>query len=277
MLNPDGAERVTRHTALGIDMNRDARLLVTPEAKILRDAQQRLRPEFGFNLHDQGLWSVGATSKVAALALLAPAMDEQRSIPMGRLRAMRIGATIARVLSQFAGGHIATYDDAYEPRAFGDNMQTWGTSTILIESGHWPGDPEKKFVRKLNFVAILTSLRSIGNSSYQDTELDWYKQLPENGSKVMDVIVRNVTLHNGEKGWTGRVDVGLMYAPQAHLRQPGAEVKVTVKEIGDLSFHAGLEEIDGGGRRLAASRLVIDGTVAFQVVLDALQIAYKNV
>ena len=185
MLNPDGAERIQRHTAVQIDMNRDARGLVTPEARLLREAQRRLKPAYGFNLHDQGLSSVGVTPKVAALSLLAPALDEKRSTPPVSLRAMRISALITRALSQFIGGHIATYDDAYEPRAFGDGMQSWGTSTVLIESGHWPGDPDKLFVRKLNYIALLTAIRAIGNGSYQDTEMDWYRQLlPERQNDV---------------------------------------------------------------------------------------------
>ena len=53
-----------------------------------------------------------------------------------------------KVLSDFIPGHIGRYSDDYEPRAFGDNFQTWGTSTILIETGGWKGDPEKQFLRK---------------------------------------------------------------------------------------------------------------------------------
>jgi len=117
MLNPDGAERMQRHTAVHIDMNRDAQMLATPEARILRDAQRQLSPFFGFNLHDQPLSSVGNTTRVAALALLAPALDEERSQTPVRRRAMQIGALIVRSLAPFVGGHIATYDDAFEPRA----------------------------------------------------------------------------------------------------------------------------------------------------------------
>lgn len=274
MLNPDGAERIQRHTAVKLDMNRDARELRTPEARILRDAQRQLKPAYGFNLHDQGLASVGTTTKVAALALLAPALDEKRSTPPVRLRAMRIGALIARALSQFIGGHIATYDDGFEPRAFGDGMQSWGTSTLLIESGHWPGDPEKLFIRKLNYVALLTALRAIGNGSYQDTEMDWYRQLLPNGKMVYDLIVRGVELHDGAGTWSGRADIGMMYDPPHHRRTDGDPPTVMVKEVGDLSFHAGLEEIQAAGRRLKASLLSIDTVVPLAAITDALQIQY---
>jgi hypothetical protein len=273
MLNPDGAERIQRQTAMGIDMNRDARMLRTPEARILRDAQKSLHPAYGFNLHDQGVWSVGNSTKPTALALLAPAMDERRSSPMGRLRAMRVGATIARALSQFAGGHLATYDDSFEPRAFGDAMQMWGTSTVLIESGHWPGDPSKLFVRKLNFIALLTAMRAIGNGSFQDSELDWYKQLQVNGARVYDLIIRGVELRDETNSWSGRVDIGMMYSPPHHQRPHGAAPTVVIKEIGDLGFHSGLEEIDGSGRRLLGGRFAIDTPVPVREIMDVLQLS----
>ena len=275
MLNPDGAERVQRQTAVMVDMNRDAREFRTPEARILREAQRQLAPAYGFNLHDQGLASVGTTKKVAALALLAPALDEKRSTPPVRLRAMRIGALIARTLSQFIGGHIATYDDGFEPRAFGDGMQSWGTSTLLIESGHWPGDPEKLFIRKLNYVALLTALRAIGNGSFQDTEMDWYRQLLPNGKMVYDLIIRGVELHDGAGTWSSRADIGMMYEPAHHKRGITVPPTVSVKEVGDLSFHSGLEEINAAGRRLKASVLGIDTVVPLTALTDALQIRYE--
>jgi len=275
MLNPDGAERIQRHTSVQIDMNRDAREMTTPEARLLRDAQRRLKPAYGFNLHDQSLSSVGVTPKVAALSLLAPALDEKRSTPPVRLRAMRIGALITRALSQFIGGHIATYDDAWEPRAFGDGMQSWGTSTVLIESGHWPGDPDKLFIRKLNYIALFTAIRAIGNGSYQDTEMDWYRQLLPNGKMMYDIIIRGVELHNGSGGWTGRADIALMYDPPPHKRNDkGPEITVRCGEIGDLSLHGALEELDGSGRRLNAADIAVDAVVPLSRITDALQIHF---
>src|SRR3546814_9582739 len=53
VMNPDGAARFQRRNAQGIDINRDARALVSPEARALHDLRERVKPAFGFNLHDQ--------------------------------------------------------------------------------------------------------------------------------------------------------------------------------------------------------------------------------
>ncbi len=74
MLNPDGAEAVKRYNAQGIDINRDARRLSTPEGRALRKAVETIKPEFGFNLHNQhARTSVGRPPKPAAVSVLAPA------------------------------------------------------------------------------------------------------------------------------------------------------------------------------------------------------------
>jgi Zinc carboxypeptidase len=269
MLNPDGAEAGTRQTASRIDVNRDAKALMTPEARILRETHRAIRPSFGFNLHDQALSSVGSSRNVTALALLAPALDDRRSRPLSRVKAMRVCALIAQSLRQFAGGHLATYDDAYEPRAFGDRMQSWGTSTILIESGHWPRDPMKAFIRKLNFVALFVALRSIADGTYQDVELEHYSSLEPNGKQVYDLIIRNIHLVH-PSGWESRSDVALSLEPEYNRR--GAAPLATVKEVGDLSTHAGLETLDGSARRIPHDVLGIDRQMPLSQLLDQLQL-----
>jgi hypothetical protein len=275
MLNPDGAERVQRYTAVNVDMNRDARMLATPEACILRECQRKFAPAFGFNLHDQSVSSVGNSSAVTTISLLAPALDERRSTPPVRIRAMRLGAFVARILKQFAQGHIATYDDSYEPRAFGDNMQTWGTSTLLIESGHWPQDPEKLFVRKLNYVALLSSLWAIGNGSYQDVELDHYSGLVPNGKRVYDIIIRGAKLKHAEN-WSHPADLGLLL--ESGIGSPAIKVtnsrdrRVVLKEIGDLSDFGALETIDGHDRPFAAASVNVEKSYPLSDLLDLLQL-----
>jgi hypothetical protein len=269
MLNPDGAERGWRRTAAGIDMNRDARALETAEAGILRGLQRRLRPRFGFNLHDQELSSVGEGTKVTALALLAPALDARRSLPLVRVRAMRVAALIARVLAPAAGGHLARYNDAFEPRAFGDNMQGWGTSTVLIESGHWPRDREKTFIRRLNVVAILAALYGIATGSYEDVDLDHYRELPENGKRLFDIIIRDVTLRH-PSGERLQADIGLMIEPARNRH--GHRTVVTVKDLGDLSTFGALETIAGGTRAVPVERVTPDRVVPLHRLLDELQL-----
>lgn len=271
MLNPDGAERTQRVTAVHIDMNRDAKMLNTPEASVLREAQYTIQPAFGFNLHDQELSTVGTTRKVAALALLAPHSDEEGSVTPVRLRAIQVGASVVAALNQFVEGHIATYDDTHEPRAFGDGMQTWGTSTLLIESGHWPGDRTKSFVRKLNAVGILSALSSIADGSFADADVGLYNSLHPNGKKAFDVIIRNVWMLHPD-GWKRAVDIGLTAEPvrnRTTLNRPLREVVVTVKEVGDLSTYSALENVEGFGRAVETTALAIDRVLPLGELLDA--------
>ena len=76
MLNPDGTERGARRNAQGIDVNRDALNLATPEGRILKAVRDRYQPILGFNLHDQDRrTTVGETGRLATIALLAVAGD----------------------------------------------------------------------------------------------------------------------------------------------------------------------------------------------------------
>src|SRR5688572_15045952 len=118
MLNPDGAERYQRHNAAGMDINRDARTLATPEARALKALRDRLQPAFGFNLHDQNARTrVGRNGLQAAIALLAPAADEERSYGPARSRARLVAAGIALGLAGEIPDRVARYDDAFNPRA----------------------------------------------------------------------------------------------------------------------------------------------------------------
>jgi Zinc carboxypeptidase len=269
MLNPDGAEAVRRENATHVDLNRDAKALATPEGRILRETHRALKPAFGFNLHDQDLHSVGTTRKVAALAFLAPPPDERRSRPVPRLRAMRVCALMARALQQFVEGHIATYDDSYEARAFGDRMQSWGTGTVLIESGHWPQDPEKKFVRKLNVVALLVALHAIATGAYQDVELEHYHSLKENGSLLYDLIVRGVKVVH-PSGWSARLDLGVSLEPEANRRS--AAPLAMIKEIGDLHTCGALQTLDGSARSISAAEIAVERQLPLTGLLDLLQL-----
>ncbi|MDE2803512.1 MAG: M14 family zinc carboxypeptidase, partial [Gemmatimonadota bacterium] len=175
MLNPDGAARFQRHNAAGIDINRDARRLATQEGRALKSVHDRIRPAFGFNLHDQSpRFRVGDSGRMAAIALLAPAHNDEGEVSERRRAAMRVCGVVRRAIEPLVGGHITRYDDAFNPRAFGDLMGAWGANTILIESGGWPDDPQKQHLRMVNFVGILAALGSIADGSFAEVDLALY-------------------------------------------------------------------------------------------------------
>lgn len=246
MLNPDGAERFQRRTATDIDMNRDALRLQTPEGALLKNLQQTLKPLVGFNLHDQSpRYSVGKTGKQAVVSFLATAYDEDRNINDVRQRSMQLIVGMNRVLQSFIPGQVARYDDEFEPRAFGDNIQKWGTTLILIESGGYKGDTEKMAIRQLNFVAILSALKSIADGTYKQENMADYQAIPENGRALFDVLIRNATVLRD--GHPVQIDVGINHQEVNDNTSRSFYYKSVIEDIGDLSTFHGLDEIDATG------------------------------
>lgn len=195
MLNPDGAQRFQRRNAQGIDINRDARRLTTPEGKVLKAVRDAVDPDFGFNLHDQGIGTrVGQTDRGVAIALLSPPFDASREINEDRHRAMEVMGVMIQAMDPLVGDHIAKYDDTFNPRAFGDLITQWGTGTILVESGGWAGDPQKQYLRKTNFVGLLAALESIATGSYHGVGRELYQNLPPNGRRIGDLLVPGGTV-----------------------------------------------------------------------------------
>jgi hypothetical protein len=266
MVNPDGARRHMRHNALGIDINRDARRLASPEARLLMGLHRSVRPHFAFNLHDQILSSAGAAARPTVLALLAPPPDGHGSVPACRRRAMLVGASIVDALCEEASGSIAAYEDRYERRAFGDAFQALGTSTLLIESGHWPRNPQRERVRSLTVAAILAGLRSLADRSFRTADIRKYTSLPPNGAWVFNVIVRHVLLRH-RSGWSGLVDVGLL-TPKKN--RPGSPL-LEIREVGDLTQFGAIETVDAGGRSLSPSCVLPGRTTSLAQLLSRLR------
>lgn len=252
MLNPDGAERFQRRTSQGIDMNRDALRLQTPEARVLKSTRDKYNPEIGFNLHDQDpRYSVGELGAVAVISLLAPAYNFEKADNAVRTRAKKVASELTLVLNQFVKGHIAKYDDAFEPRAFGDNIQKWGTSTVLIESGGWKDDPEKMFIRKLNCVGLLSVFYSIATKAYEKTGTAPYENIPMNTKNLYDIIVEKVTLKFSDNRAPVVVDVAIN---KEEVRDStGTWWKGRVVDLGDLSVFGAHEKINGEGKTLNAA------------------------
>ncbi|WP_159469309.1 M14 family zinc carboxypeptidase [Dyadobacter sp. 3J3] len=246
MLNPDGAERYQRRNAQGFDLNRDAVFLQAPEAKILRDLQNTIKPEFGFNLHDQSpRYSAGRSAKKATISFLATAYDYPRSINSVREKSMQLIIKMNRNLQKFIPGHVGRYADDHEPRAFGDNFQKWGTTLVLIESGGYAGDPEKQYIRKLNFMSLLTAFEAISLKTYTKEKKDQYEDIPENGRSLFDLVVRGATIMKGGKSFLS--DLGINRNEINYSNAEKFFYSGKVEEYGDLSTVFGTEEINASG------------------------------
>ncbi len=254
MLNPDGAQRPERRNAQGLDINRDALRLQTPEGRALKTLRDRLNPPIGFNLHNQN-WatSVGDTGRPAAMSLLAVAYDKRGSDHPGRVRARKVAGIIRDAVEPLAPGMIGRYDDQFEVRAFGDNLTLWGTSVILIETGPYPGpDPDRALVR-LNFVALLTALDALASGRADRADGGRYQTLPLNSSNLFHTLVRNATVVTGTGVPPFVGDVGLGASRVVHdvkgLRSVGLAGRI--EDLGDLRVHGALETIEATGLTVA--------------------------
>lgn len=241
MLNPDGAELFQRENAQGIDINRDARQLATPEGRALEAIRERLHPDFGFNLHDQGARTrAGPRGSQAAIALLAPAFDDEGAYNGVRSRARQLAAFVAHELARDIPGRVARYDEGFNPRAFGDAMQRAGTSTILIESGALPDDPQKQRLRAINAAVILGALDAIATGSYLGADSAEYDALPLNTSGATDLLVLGgqLVLPGREPR---RADIAINYEDAV------ARVGGRIRDVGDLRESVAIDTIDARG------------------------------
>jgi len=195
IVNPDGAARFQRRNAQNIDINRDARMLATPEAQALEALRAKVQPEFAFNLHDQRPGTrAGDSERGVAIALLAERHDDSGDSNAVLTRSMQIAAAMRIALEPHIGGHLARYDSTFNPRAFGERLAQHGTSDVLIESGGIEGDPEKQVLRRLNALALLAALDAIATAEYARLPVALYEDLPENARTWPDLLIRGGTI-----------------------------------------------------------------------------------
>ena len=249
MLNPDGAEMYVRRNLQGIDINRDARDLKTPEARLLKELRDNWNPAIGFNLHNQNaLTTVGRTPKQAAISLLVVYGDEAKTTSFGHERNTRIASAMVNALQKFIPGHIGRYGDEWTPTAFGDNFSAWGTPTILIETGALHGRDEM-FLVKMNFVAFMTALQTLATGSESTESPQPYLSLPENGSgSLVNFIFRhaNIISVRNPSAATTQITIADIAAVTGR-RRASFVAPVIIRSIGNFAGLRGLDEYDASG------------------------------
>jgi hypothetical protein len=243
MLNPDGAALFQRRNLLGIDINRDALQLQSPESKTLKRVRDSLNADFGFNLHDQSTYyNAERTEKPATISYLAPAYNYEKEINETRGNAMKIIVFMNDILQKYAPGQVGRYNDDFEPRAFGDNIQKWGTSTILIESGGYPMDIEKQVIRKLNYTSILSAISTIAKKSYEGISIDEYEKIPENDRKLFDLKITGANYNLMGNNYT--IDLGINQVEVDYPEHDTFWYSSRILDQGDLSTYFGYETLD---------------------------------
>ena len=243
MLNPDGAFRFQRRNAQDLDINRDARLLQSPEGRTLKRMKDLVAPDYAFNLHDMGgRETVGKSRKLLNIALMAPPFNENEEDSPSRIRAKKLIVILLKTLDPFIRGHMARYKADYMPRAFGDAMQNWGVSTILIESGmHDEADPH--FLVKINFVALLGAFDVIARDRVDEADAAAYEQIPLEGPDLFDILIRDALIMNGSNIPSFRGDIGINI--DHRLSGDSVVTSCRIADLGDLSITTGRAIIEG--------------------------------
>ena len=242
MLNPDGAEFYQRRNLQGIDINRDAVNLQTPEARLLKKLRDEWSPHIGFNLHNQNaLTTAGPTNRQAAISFLVVYGDAAKTTNDGHERNKRLVSAMVAAISPYLQGHMGRYGDEWTPTAFGDNFSAWGTPVILIETGALHGKDEM-FLVKMNFTAMLTALKSLADGSEKNFNPAGYEDLPNNSSgSLFYFIFRNATIVDRSKGDASTsVDIAI----NLDRRRAEFVAPAYVRQVGNLSKSYGLLEFD---------------------------------
>ncbi|WP_339916530.1 M14 metallopeptidase family protein [Yeosuana marina] len=244
ILNPDGAEAYTRINANAVDLNRDAQALTQAESSILKEAFDRFKPHFCYNLHGQRtIFSAGSTNKPATVSFLAPAQDEACTVTDNRKVAMEVIGVMNTLLQNVIPNQVGVYDDSFNMNCVGDTFQSQNIPTILFEAGHYPNDYPREQTRKFIYLSLMESLDYISNNDITGNRYKTYYNIPENQKCFFDIIIRNAHVYS--KNDNSCVDIGILY--QETLRDGVVEFLPKVEKIAVLDNFFGHYEISANG------------------------------
>src|SRR3712207_6513041 len=154
---------------------------------------------------------------------------------------------MVEALAPFVYGHVGRYDDAFNPRAFGDLISRWGTPVILIETGALKGMSGHDLAG-LNFIALSVALKALADGSVEQANPAVYDSLRFNEiGPIYDLLVRGGTV-------VGRAGEGAVRIPpyaadvavnvERGRGDAARPARASVQEVGDLADFRGLEEVD---------------------------------
>ena len=241
MLNPDGAVLYTRANANLVDLNRDSQDLTQPESIVLRATFDTFQPDYSFNLHDQRtIFGVGSTGKSATVSFLAPSYNEEREVNESRLKAINLISSINEVLQHYIPEQVARFDDSFNINCIGDTFQYLGSSTLLFEAGHFPGDYQREETRKFIFFALISSFIALNENDIVSNGIDKYLNIPQNKAVFYDFIYKNVRINYD--GIEKITNFAAQYKEE--LIDNNVTFNAYIVEIGNLDSYSGHIEYD---------------------------------
>ncbi|WP_185865009.1 M14 family zinc carboxypeptidase [Blattabacterium cuenoti] len=253
MLNPDGSEIFQRRNAIGIDLNRDAIRVESPEIKILFREIEKNNPKILFNLHDQrSIYNVdNKYFNPAILSFLSPS-NKKNIINNVKKKSMGIIYEIYKEIKKILPnniGSIGIYSEKYYPNATGDYLQEKGYPCILIEAGNYPGDAQKNIIRKYNTLSILFSFYFISSKKEKEIEKNYklYYHIKQNKKIILDKIYRKVEINKNETKFL--VDIGLMKSEFFNYKKMDVDYNFRIVDIGDLSNFFAYEDLSLKGKK----------------------------
>jgi hypothetical protein len=254
MVNPDGVARFTRRNAQGIDLNRDAIALATPEARALKGLKDKFDPEFCFNLHDMNPRKSARGSDLVAIAFQAGPFEPRDVDNEVRLKAKGVVGAMARQVRHLAPRNYARYTADYMHRAFGDSMMRWGVSSILIEAGGWYDEQGgDTFVRRLFALALLRGLHAVGaGEDALPGAAESYEELPfDSANYFTDYILEGGRIVNGYGRPPFRADLSLNVNRIVGRTRDPIYTLSAIQNIGDLEDHLAKTRVDFTGHVIA--------------------------
>ncbi|WP_185868496.1 M14 family zinc carboxypeptidase [Blattabacterium cuenoti] len=252
MLNPDGSEFFKRRNAVNIDLNRDLIYMKSMEIRLLLKELNKEQPFISFNLHDQrSIYNVGDKFfNPSILSFLSPSIDNKKTNSITRMMSMgminKIVNEIRKILPD--KGSISRYSDKYYPFATGDYLQKLGYPCILFEAGNYPGDINKRIIRKYNAISIFLGLYFTSSIEEHEIKHNYknYFYIKKNKNILLDKIYRNVKIQKNNNSFL--VDIGLMKIDTFNIKKMNLDSKFEIVDIGDLSSFFSYNEIFSKGK-----------------------------